>query len=305
MSRPAVRFGISAYDYPPEDVLEMARTAEDVGFDMFWFGEHYAVPATHSSTHPATSAEEERAILAPTTRLYDPWFLLGAVASATRRLRLGTGICIVPLNNPLMLARSTITAHDFSGGRFMLGTGAGWLREEYEALGVPFEERGTRLDETIEILRKAWRGGFFDHEGKHFRFASLQIMPHAVNVPLICGGNAGKALRRVASTADGWINSAMIALPEAQRLRDEIEALRATYGTSGKRFSYFVRPPSVTPEEIDSFVRAGFEDIVLWGPNLWPRDTTISLEQKRRGLERIADNLGIRPASHAVAAGAN
>src|SRR5690606_25268586 len=110
------------------------------------------------------------------------------------------------LNNPLLLARHTISAHDLSSGRFLLGTGAGWLREEFDAVGVPFEERGSRLAETIEILKAAWRGGYFSHQGKHFQFPSVQITPHPVNIPLVCGGNSGPALRRVAEVADAWIN---------------------------------------------------------------------------------------------------
>jgi uncharacterized OB-fold protein len=134
----------------------------------------------------AARADQSRAhrrreddILAPSVRIYDPWFLLGAVAGATETLKIGTAICIAPLNNPLLLARATVTAHDVSGGRFRLGLGAGWLREEFDAVGVPFEERGTRLDETIEILKNAWKGGFFEHEGPHFKFGPVQITPHA------------------------------------------------------------------------------------------------------------------------------
>ena len=288
------KFGITTYDYAAADLLDLARTAESLGFDSFWFGEHYVVPASHASNHPAADKENEKAILTPRTKLYDPWFLLGAIAGATRTIRLGTAICIVPLNNPLILARATATAYDVSSGRFLLGTGGGWLREEFDALGVPFEERGSRLDETIEILRKAWSGEVFRHDGKHFHFDPIHIVPHATPVPLICGGNSAPALRRVARAADGWINSAMIAPEDAVLLRARIEDMRKSYGTHQRPFSYFVRPTKATPEAVEPFVRAGFENIILWGPNVWPSSRDIGLDEKRAGLREIARSLGIQ-----------
>lgn len=296
-----LKLGISAYNYPPRELINLARAAEEVGFDALWYGEHYIIPGAYASKHPGIAGEAEHKeddILAPSVRIYDPWFLLGAVAGATETLKIGTAICIAPLNNPLLLARATATAHDVSGGRFRLGLGAGWLREEFDAVGVPFEERGARLDETIDILKKAWKGGFFEHEGRHFKFGPLQITPHATDVPLVCGGNTGPALRRVVRVADHWMNSAMITLDEAQRLRDVIETGRAAAGGSRPPLTYYVRPPAANAEEISRFLRAGFENIVLWGPHIWPASPQNGFEEKREGLRRLAQELGVvRPVS--------
>ncbi|HEY2661282.1 MAG TPA: TIGR03619 family F420-dependent LLM class oxidoreductase [Caulobacteraceae bacterium] len=292
--------GITTYDYSPQDMLNLAVNAERLGFEGLWFGEHYVIPEHYEGHHPSRKETpkdqndaRDKAIIGDSVRIYDPWFLLGAVAGATKRLKIGTAICIVPMNNPLILARHTVTAHDVSGGRFLLGAGAGWLKEEFDAIGVPFNERGARLDETLAILKKAWAGGYFAHEGKHFRFESLQISPHPVRVPLVCGGNTGPALRRVAEIADAWINSAMISLDEARSLRDVIEKERAARGTSARPFDYYVRPESADPGEVESFFAAGFENVVLWGPNVWPNDEAIPLEHKVAGLERVAKSLGL------------
>jgi probable F420-dependent oxidoreductase len=286
--------GITTYNYSPEDILNLAVHADRLGFEGLWFGEHYVIPENYGSHHPTkTGNATESAIISPTIRIYDPWFLLGAVAGATKRLKIGTAICIVPLNNPLLLARHTTTAHDISGGRFLFGTGAGWLKEEFDALGVPFNERGSRLDETIAILRKAWAGGYFAHEGKHFQFESLQISPHPVKVPLVCGGNTGPALRRVAEVADAWINSSMVTLEEALELRETIESERRARGTASQSFEYFVRPHTVDPEDVGGFVREGFDNIVLWGPNVWPNTSDLTLDEKIAGLERVARDLGV------------
>ena len=286
--------GITTYNYSPEDIMNLAVHADRLGFEGLWFGEHYVIPENYGSHHPTkTGNATESAIISPTIRIYDPWFLLGAVAGATKRLKIGTAICIVPLNNPLLLARHTTTAHDISGGRFLFGTGAGWLKEEFDALDVPFNERGSRLDETIAILRKAWAGGYFAHEGKHFHFDSLQISPHPVKVPLVCGGNTGPALRRVAEVADAWINSAMVTLEEALELRETIEAERRARGTASRPFDYFVRPHTVDPVDVGGFIREGFDNIVLWGPNVWPNTSDLTLDEKIAGLERVARDLGV------------
>lgn len=301
-------FGITTYNYAPQDLLNLARHAERLGFESLWAGEHYVIPKRYVGHHPSrkeTPADQndarDKTIIGDDVKIYDPWFLLGAVAGATTRLKLGTAICIAPMNNPLLLARATVTAHDVSGGRFLLGTGAGWLKEEFDAVGVPFEERGARLDETIEILRKAWAGGYFSHEGKHFRFGELQITPHPTPVPLVCGGNSGPALRRVARVADAWLNSAQVTLEEALALRDTIEEARRAHGTGNRPFEYFLRPYAPYGETVEGFLREGFRNLVLWGPDVWPNEPTVPLEAKVARLEAVARELGVAAPAEAVA----
>ncbi|HET6970919.1 MAG TPA: TIGR03619 family F420-dependent LLM class oxidoreductase [Phenylobacterium sp.] len=301
-------YGITTYGYEPADLLNLARHAERLGFEGLWFGEHYVSPRYYAGHHPSRKETpkdkndaRDKEIIGESVRIYDPWFLLGAVAGATTRLKVGTAICIVPMMNALLLARATITAHDVSGGRFLLGTGAGWLKEEFDAVGVPFETRGARLDETIEILKKAWAGGWFSHQGTHYQFDELQISPHPVKVPLICGGNTGPALRRVARVADGWINSAKVTLEEAEGLRETIEAARQQMGTDGRPFEYFVRPHTPAPDDVNGFVRAGFGNVVLWGPDVWPNDPNIPLETKVASLEKVARDLGVNAPAEAAA----
>jgi len=286
---------LSAYDWAATDALAQARAADDFGFHAYWFGEHYLVPGHFTSDHPVGGPGAAQRILAPTIRIYDLFCLLGAVAGATRRLRVGTAINIAPLNNPLLLARSTATLHDVSGGRLLYGVGAGWAEEEFQILGVPFSERGGRLGETIDILRKAWAGGFFEHHGRHFNYPPLQITPHPTPTPLIGGGNSPAALRRTARMADGWISSGNVTLEAALKLRDELEGLRAEAGTRDRPFTYYVRPEAATPEEADRFAAEGFENLIFWIQNFWSQDAAVSLDENRERLKVAAKAFGLQP----------
>jgi probable F420-dependent oxidoreductase len=292
-------YGIFTYNYEPGDLLALAVHAERLGFEGLWFGEHYLSPRTYLGHHPSrkrTPADDDardKEIVGDRVRIFDPWLVLGAAAGATSRLKVGTAISIVPMMHPLLLARATITAHDMSGGRFLLGAGVGWLKEEFDAVGVPFETRGARLDESIAILRKAWAGGYFSHHGEHFNFDEVQISPHPVRVPLVCGGNTGPALRRVARVADAWINSAEITLDQALRLRETIETARQAQGTAGRPFDYYVRPHTPRPDDVGGYVREGFGNIVLGGPAVWPKAPSVPLEAKVAGLELVARDLGL------------
>lgn len=302
MSAPRT-IGIMTYDYSPADMLSLSVNAERLGFEGGWFGEHYLAPEHYYGHHPQhkdtpkdKNDARDKAILGREVKMYDPFFLLGAIAGATTKLKIGTAIVIVPMNNPLLLARQTITAQEVSGGRFLFGTGSGWLREEFDAVGPSFDERGPRMDEMFEIMRKAWGGGFFEHHGRYYDFASLQLTPNPVKVPLICGGNSGRALRRVAEIADGWINSAMVSLEDALRMRDTIEKERAARGTSARPFEYFVRPTGPQPELIERYFREGFDNLVIWGPHIWPNNPSTPVEDKIANLAGVARDLGLSPA---------
>lgn len=294
-----VNYSFTVYDYPANEVVPMAVAAEQAGFDAIWIGEHYVCPREFTSEHPSTDGKKgdhpAKWIVGPDTRLHDPWFFMGAMAGATTRLKVGTAIVLAPLNHPLLLARATLTAQEISGGRLLFGTGVGWLKEEFDALQIPFESRGSRYDETLDILRRAWAGGYFAHDGRHFEFDAMQLTPHPVHVPLIIGGNSEKALRRVAAKADGWLNSARIALADAVRLRDRLEALRAEYGTDKRPFQYYVRPNETNRSEIARFVAEGFDNIALWGPDVWPNRDTGTIREKTERFRRKAEELDIAP----------
>ena len=178
-----LRVGLSAYDISAPDLVQLAASADAAGFESLWLGEHIVLPSDYGSEHPTTgdTAHQHHTgpIVDPSTKLLDPLVALAACASVTTQLRLATGIFILPLRHPLITARMTLTLQDAAGGRFLLGVGSGWLEEEFDALAVPFDDRAARMDETLAILRRAWSGDTFSHDGSLFSFGNVQLSPAA------------------------------------------------------------------------------------------------------------------------------
>jgi alkanesulfonate monooxygenase SsuD/methylene tetrahydromethanopterin reductase-like flavin-dependent oxidoreductase (luciferase family) len=201
---------------------------------------------------------------------------------------------ILPLRHPLITARAACTLHAASRGRFVLGLGAGWLREEFEALDVPFDERSGRFTETIDILRRAWAGGPFEHRGSHFSFGPVQVASDPVKVPLVFGGNGPRALRRAAVLGDGWFSSGTPTFDEARRLRDQLYAIRAEHGVTGP-FSCHVRVEGFDPSLVARYADEGIDNIVFWADQIWPSGT---LEEKRAALFEAARALSFAPSGH-------
>ncbi|WP_411151514.1 TIGR03619 family F420-dependent LLM class oxidoreductase [Streptomyces sp. A30] len=195
----------------PDDLLDLARTADRAGFDYVACCDHVAVPRRLAS--------------AMSTVWYDPVATLAFLAAATERIRLLSHVAVVGLRHPLLTAKQYATLDHLSGGRLVLGVGAGHVEEEFEALGVDFRQRGAVLDESIEALRKALGPEEFpEHHGKLYDFQDLgqRPRPAQTRVPLWVGGSSPAAVRRAALKGDGW-------LPQGdprERLPAQIERIR-------------------------------------------------------------------------------
>ena len=188
----------------PDAARAIATVAEEAGFESLWTVEHVVVPAGYQSRYPYDPSGRMPA--PDDTPLPDPFVWLAFVAAATSRIKLGTGIAILPQRNPLIAAKEVATLDRLSGGRVLLGVGAGWLREEFEALGVPFERRGRRLDEHIEAMRALWAGERASYEGELVRFAPCTMSPRPPGgrVPIHIGGHTEVAARRAGRLGDGF-----------------------------------------------------------------------------------------------------
>ncbi len=194
----------------PALIRRHAIRAEALGFDDVWVSEHIIVPRKQFPRSPL---------------FYDPVVTLSYVAAVTERVRLGTTVLVLPMRHPLPLAKELATLHNLSNGRLILGAGVGWLEPEFAALGVPFKERGRRMDEGIAMMRAVWTQDPVTFEAKYIpaKIADMTMLPQPIShIPLWIGGSSDAALRRTTRIADGWHGSRETpeeVAPIVQRLR--------------------------------------------------------------------------------------
>lgn len=218
-----------------ERIVGLAQAAERLGFDSVWVSDHVAAPVSFDSTSalPGSTYDAEMG-----GSFYEALTTLAVVAGATSRVRLGTSVLVLPIRHPLLLARQIATLDVLSGGRVELGVGAGWLAEEFEAMGGhPFVSRGGVLDESLAILRLAWETRESDHDGRFYRFPALKFGPRPAQPggpPITVGGHGRVSLRR-AARFDGW--QAARERPEA--LVKPLAALRLEVEERGRSWDSF------------------------------------------------------------------
>ncbi|WP_420452330.1 LLM class F420-dependent oxidoreductase [Ilumatobacter sp.] len=202
-----MRFGLafaSSIGIEQEQALAVCRTAEEAGFESLWGGEHVVLPSTIDSPYPYSA--DGKIPAEPDTPIPDPLIWLAFAAAAAPTMRLGTCILIVPQRNPLVLAKELATLDRISGGRVELGLGVGWLREEFDALGVPWERRGARNDEYVEAMRALWAGPHAEFHGDFVDFDPVTCSPRPVQdtIPILVGGDTDAAISRAVRIADGY-----------------------------------------------------------------------------------------------------
>ena len=202
-----MKFGLafaSSVGTDPESALEIARVAESVGFDSLWGGEHVVTPSRIASPYPYT--EDGKMPGEPETPIPDPLIWLAYVAAVAPTVRLGTCILILPQRNPIVLAKELATLDHLTGGRVELGIGVGWMKEEFDVLGVPWERRGARTDEYLAALRALWAGPEAEFHGEFVDFepATCSPRPARGSIPVLVGGDTPAAVRRAARLADGY-----------------------------------------------------------------------------------------------------
>jgi probable F420-dependent oxidoreductase len=202
-----MKFGLafaSSVGIDQDVALEVCRRAETAGFESVWGGEHVILPSTIESRYPYT--DDGKIPAEPDTPIPDPLIWLAFAAAAAPTVRLGTCILIVPQRNPLVLAKELATLDRLSGGRLELGLGVGWLREEFEALDVPWERRGARNDEYIEAMRNLWAGPHAEFHGEFVDHPPVTCSPRPVqdHIPILVGGDSDAAISRAVRLADGY-----------------------------------------------------------------------------------------------------
>jgi probable F420-dependent oxidoreductase len=191
-----MKFGIALSNFgkyaQKESILDIAKSAEDLGFDSLWVSDHIVIPESHKGFGDV---------------FYEPIATLSFVAANTGVIQLGTSVIILPYRNPIVLAKMISTLDVLSGGRVILGVGVGWLEEEFDALGVSYQERGSISDEFIGVLKNLWSNEELSYRGKYYNFSNIKFFPKPLqkpHPPIWIGGNGLVALRRAITLGDGW-----------------------------------------------------------------------------------------------------
>lgn len=242
----------------------VAAAAERSGFATLWIGEHVVMVDEPSSRYPY-DADGEMAVPADADWL-DPLIALSFAAAATNRIGLATGVLLLPEHNPVVTAKRAASLDTLSGGhRFSLGIGVGWSREEFDALGVPFARRGRRTEEYVSAMRTLWRDDVATFAGEFVSFDRVRVNPKPRRrwIPVICGGNSDRALRRVAEWGDGWYG---FNLADEEEVAERMSVLRGLCRELGRdlrdlRLSVSLREP--TPASLAKLADIGVDELVV------------------------------------------
>lgn len=247
----------------------MARTLEAAGFDSLWVSDHIVLPRTIVSRYPF--AADGVATWATDTPYLDALIALALAAAVTERVRLGTAVLVLPLRAPVVFAKQVATIDRASGGRLELGLGAGWLAEEFDALDVPFAQRGKRLEEWIELARACWTGRPPAHRSERYTLPPevLSYPTPAHEIPLLIGGHSPTALRRAAQIGDGWLAQQSAGEFDVDEIAAAVQAMRDA-GAANPRVTLRIvdsltRSESVA-DALPKLARAGVGEVIVDAP---------------------------------------
>ena len=279
----AINFGTCGN---PASAIKIAQSAEDAGFESVWTGEHIVLPDPAIPAFP----------LATETPMLDSTVALTWIAAHTKRLRLGTGIILVPLRNPAVLAKELASIDVISGGRLIIGVGAGWLEPEFAALGVAMERRGERLEDSLRAMRALWTMEHPEHHGLFASFSKVAAYPRPIQrpmPPIVIGGESPVALRRAVTMGNGWYGFAL----SLEQTKRHIESLKCAAEEHQRPAELGELEISVTPvgsfdeRSVEEYQAAGVHRLVLV-PKLHAthaeRHTPVPLDEILRNIEIVS-----------------
>ncbi|MEZ0357822.1 LLM class F420-dependent oxidoreductase [Mycobacterium sp. SA01] len=246
----------------PEVIRAVAAAAERHGFATLWAGEHVVMVDKSDSEYPYS--DDGKIAVPADADWIDPMIGLAFAASATTTIGLCTGVLLLPEHNPVIVAKQAASLDKISGGRFSLGIGIGWSREEFDALGVPFERRAARTADYVAAMRTIWRDDIASYAGEFVDFDAIRVnpRPRQRRIPVLCGGNSDAALRRVARWADGWYGFNLHPDDVAAR----VSMLREMCGHAGRdpgelRLAVALRDSR--PSDVGRLAELGVDELVL------------------------------------------
>ena len=267
------------------DITVLARRCEELGFESLWVPEHPVIPVYTATQRPRSGGPVPRWM----ADQVDPFVALAMASAVTTKLRLGTGVCLVPERNPLILAKEVATLDRFSGGRFLFGIGAGWLREESEIMGADFEHRWGQTREAVLAMKELWTKTESEFHGRYYEFPPLYSAPTPAqrpHPPVLIGSVARNVLQRVVAWGDGWIPIG-VTVEQVERGRTTLDRLASEAGRNPTSIGISVFALPADADVIRRFEEAGADRVIVpESPWSGGRDEAEALAQ----VERIADS---------------
>ncbi len=276
-----MKYGVSLFPLRPQQIIDVALVSEELGYDSLWLGEHVVTPVQSNSRFPyAGEDDDSHDAFHANLPFYDPYAVLAYLAAITQKVKLAVSVSIVPLHDPFHLARSVTTLDLFSKGRFMLGAGGGWLKEEFDILGRDFEKRGKRFNETLDVMVSLFNDDVTEYQGETMTVPAVGMSPKPdtrPHPPFVFGGHAKPALRRAAQRGNGWLASELTPdeiAPLIAMLRD----MREEAGRTAIPFEYSVAVQGEpSDEDIARYADVGVDRLVV-RPWMRGRDAVANLK---------------------------
>jgi probable F420-dependent oxidoreductase len=274
-----------------DQLVDIARFAEELGFHGLMSGDHAVYPESIAPDYPYSDTGMPP--MEPDDEYPDQTAIFAAMAAATTTLKFTCGVYVLPLRNPHEVARAMSTLSILSGNRVVLGAGVGWMKEEFDIYGVDFRKRGRITDEMIEVLNKLWSGGMVEHHGEFFDFPRVQLSPAPRETPPIyIGGASEAALKRTARVGDGYIGAGT-APGEVKALLSRLHELRAAHGRDHLPFEAMLGISDMPGYDLYARLadEAGLQSTVA-PPFLYTLGKKrSSLDEKKRVMEQYAEDI--------------
>lgn len=266
------------------DPAVVARKAEELGFDSFWVPEHPIIPAYYTTRYPGSA---DGRLPAAAAQIADPFVALARASAVTKTIQLGTGICLIPERNPLLLAKEVATLDHFSGGRFIFGIGAGWLKEETEIMGGDFLHRWTQTREAILAMKELWTKEEAEYHGKYYDFPAVRSFPKPAqkpHPPIFLGGSSKNVFKRVVEWGNGWMPTTSSG-EEIQRGRTLLNEFAEKAGRDPQSIAVlaFGQPGQLRDREaIKDLEKAGVNHVTIWLRRIEGNEPIAELEELAR-----------------------
>ena len=256
-----MKFGVALGRLNPAFFATVTEEADRLGYESVWLPEHLVFPVEMAGS---PFAEQQHPPVPPGTPVFDAFAYLSFLAGRTEHIRLGTHVYLLGLRHPFISARAVATLDVVSGGRSVVGVGAGWLASEWGAVGLDFASRGRRLDEAIGVCRRLWTEDVIEHHGEFFDFGPVMFEPKPAQQPppVITGGESPPALRRAARLGDGWIGLDHTLDSIADPIT-KLHALRADAGRDDRPFEITIGGPVHSADDIAAWEDAGVDRLIV------------------------------------------